>query len=51
MPAISVKAADSVEIRTLRDNDNDLTAGDGNAMVTRAYIVRDGDLRNSIAAP
>jgi 7,8-dihydropterin-6-yl-methyl-4-(beta-D-ribofuranosyl)aminobenzene 5'-phosphate synthase len=44
----SVKAADRVEILTLQDNYIDLTAGDGNAMVTRASIVRDGEVRNSI---
>jgi len=47
---ISINAVDRVEILTLQDNFIDITAMDGNDMVSRAFPFRDGELKNSVLA-
>ena len=47
---IAINAVDRVEILTLQDNYIDITAMDGNNMVSRAFPFRDGELKNSVLA-
>ncbi|MGV8058758.1 MAG: MBL fold metallo-hydrolase [Smithellaceae bacterium] len=50
MDAMVLNAVDKVEILTLQDNYIDLTAADGNAIISRAAPLKDGEIRASILA-
>jgi 7,8-dihydropterin-6-yl-methyl-4-(beta-D-ribofuranosyl)aminobenzene 5'-phosphate synthase len=50
MAGDSLQAVDKVEILTLQDNYIEMTAMDGNAIVSRAATLKDGEIRNSILA-
>lgn len=50
MSQIKLKAVDKVEILTLQDNYIDLTAADGNSIISRAIPLKDGEFRVSITA-
>jgi 7,8-dihydropterin-6-yl-methyl-4-(beta-D-ribofuranosyl)aminobenzene 5'-phosphate synthase len=50
MGEFALNPVDKVEIRTLEDNYVDLVSGDNSAIVTRAIIVKDRQLANSLLA-
>ena len=45
-----LKAVNKVEILTLQDNYIEMTALDGNAMISRAAPLKEGEIRASIVA-
>jgi 7,8-dihydropterin-6-yl-methyl-4-(beta-D-ribofuranosyl)aminobenzene 5'-phosphate synthase len=45
-----LKAVDKVEILTLQDNYIEMTAMDGNAIISRAAPLKEGEIRASILA-